>query len=73
MRCLMCNAEMVFIGAVPADATLPGFEHHTFSCSACVKLSADCYSLAQNLPSAADGLRIHAPMQAPTNAPVDIY
>ena len=30
MRCLMCNAEMVFIGAVPADATLPGFEHHTF-------------------------------------------
>jgi hypothetical protein len=26
MRCLMCNAEMVLIGAVPADATLPGFD-----------------------------------------------
>ena len=35
MRCLQCNAEMTLIGAVPADATLPGFEHHTFSCSAC--------------------------------------
>ncbi len=36
MRCLVCNAEMVLREAVPADlTTLPGFEHHTFLCSAC--------------------------------------
>ena len=38
MRCLKCNAEMALIGAVPADATLPGFEHRTFSCSACSEI-----------------------------------
>jgi hypothetical protein len=49
MRCLMCNAEMVLIGAVPADATLPGFDT-THSCARlATKLSADCCSLAQNL------------------------
>jgi hypothetical protein len=32
----MCNAEMVLMEAVLADPTiLPGFEHRTFSCSAC--------------------------------------
>ena len=36
MRCLVCNAEMLLMEAVPADpTTLPGFEHHTFLCSAC--------------------------------------
>lgn len=35
MRCLICNAEMVLLGAVPADATRPGLKHHTFLCSAC--------------------------------------
>ena len=36
MRCLVCNAEMVLMEAVLADPTiLPGFEHRTFSCSAC--------------------------------------
>ena len=49
MRCLQCNAEMALIGAVPADATLPGFEHHTSRARLATKLSADCCSLAQNL------------------------
>src|SRR3954468_17835182 len=36
MRCLMCNVEMLLMEEVPADPiTLPGFEHHTFLCSAC--------------------------------------
>ena len=36
MRCLVCNAEMLLMEEVPADpTTLPGFEHHTFLCSAC--------------------------------------
>jgi hypothetical protein len=36
MRCLVFNAEMLLMEAVPADpTTLPGFEHHTFLCSAC--------------------------------------
>jgi hypothetical protein len=39
MRCLACNAEMLLMEAVPADpTTLPGFEHHTFLCSACNRI-----------------------------------
>ena len=39
MRCLVCNAEMLLMEAVPADpTTLPGFEHHTFLCSACNRI-----------------------------------
>jgi len=39
MRCLVCNAEMLLMDAVPADpTTLPGFEHHTFLCSACNRI-----------------------------------
>jgi hypothetical protein len=36
MRCLFCDAEMVLVKVVQ-DGTLmvPGFEHHTFMCSAC--------------------------------------
>ena len=39
MRCLVCNAEMLLMEAVPADpTTLPGFERHTFLCSACNRI-----------------------------------
>ena len=39
MRCLVCNAEMLLMEEVPADpTTLPGFEHHTFLCSACNRI-----------------------------------
>ena len=39
MRCLVCNAEMLLMEAVPADpTTLSGFEHHTFLCSACNRI-----------------------------------
>jgi hypothetical protein len=52
MRCLMCNAEMVFMGAVPADATLPGFERHTFSCSACSEIERRLlFTGTKSLPS----------------------
>jgi hypothetical protein len=104
MRCLQCNAEMTLIGAVPADATLPGFEHHTFSCSACNEIErrllftgtkslpssstwvraveklvskqkalkeeqalAKKSSHQSRSPSAADGLRIHAPRHQQTS------
>jgi hypothetical protein len=39
VRCLVCNTEMVLMEEVPADPiTLPGFEHHTFKCSACNRI-----------------------------------
>jgi hypothetical protein len=36
MRCLACGAEMNLMKAVQDDTMpVPGFEHHTFMCSAC--------------------------------------
>jgi hypothetical protein len=36
MRCLACGAEMHLIQVVQDDTMpVPGFEHHTFMCSAC--------------------------------------
>jgi hypothetical protein len=36
MRCMACGAEMILVGVVPDDTmAVPGFEHHTFMCSAC--------------------------------------
>jgi hypothetical protein len=36
MRCMVCGAEMILIKAIPDDTMpVPGFEHHTFMCSAC--------------------------------------
>jgi hypothetical protein len=49
MRCLMCNAEMVLIGAVPATPRCQDLST-THSCARlATALSADCCSLAQNL------------------------
>ena len=58
MRCLQCNAEMALIGAVPADATLPGFEHHTFSCSACNEIERRLlFTGTKSLPSSSTWVR----------------
>ncbi len=36
MRCTACGAELILTNVVPDDtATVRGFEHHTFICSAC--------------------------------------
>ena len=58
MRCLQCNAEMTLIGAVPADATLPGFEHHTFLCSACNEIERRLlFTGTKSLPSSSTWTR----------------
>jgi hypothetical protein len=36
MRCMACGSEMILMNAVPDDTLeVPGFEHHTFTCSEC--------------------------------------
>jgi hypothetical protein len=36
MRCMACGSEMTLMSVVKDDTTLvPGFEHHTFTCSEC--------------------------------------
>jgi hypothetical protein len=36
MRCMACGAEMILMNVVQDDTmAIPGFEHHTFMCSAC--------------------------------------
>jgi hypothetical protein len=36
MRCMACGSEMILMNVVNDDTTLvPGFEHHTFTCSEC--------------------------------------
>ena len=36
MRCMACGAEMIVMNTVQDDTmAVPGFEHHTFMCSAC--------------------------------------
>ena len=36
MRCLLCRGEMILISVVRDETMMvPGFEHHTYVCSAC--------------------------------------
>jgi hypothetical protein len=36
MRCMACGGEMTLMSVVKDETTLvPGFEHHTFTCSEC--------------------------------------
>ena len=36
MRCMACGTGMNLVEAIPDDTMpIPGFEHHTFKCSAC--------------------------------------
>ena len=36
MRCMACGAEMILMNVVQDDTmAVPGFEHHTFTCSEC--------------------------------------
>src|SRR4030088_2555507 len=40
MQCSACGAEMQLRDVVPADIpTMPGFERHTFRCSACPQVA----------------------------------
>src|ERR1700704_12007 len=40
MQCLACGAEMQLREVVLADIpTMPGFERHTFKCSACAQVA----------------------------------
>src|SRR3954464_7780264 len=40
MQCAACGAKMLLTGVVLADiATMPGFERHTFKCSACPQVA----------------------------------
>ena len=40
MRCLACGSEMHLRDVVLADIpTMPGFERHTFRCSACPQVA----------------------------------
>jgi len=58
MRCLICNAEMVLLGAVPADATRPGLKHHTFLCSACNEIERRLlFTGTKSLPSSRTWVR----------------
>jgi hypothetical protein len=35
MRCTACGAELILTKVVPDNTGVPGFEHHSFICSAC--------------------------------------
>jgi hypothetical protein len=67
MRCMACGAEMIVMQVVEDNTMpVPGFEHHTFMCSACYDVER---RLVFNKPNAQGPLPVHAaPPIAPASA-----
>jgi hypothetical protein len=52
MRCMACGAEMVLMNVVQDDTmAVPGFEHHTFTCSECQDVEERLVFTKQNRES----------------------
>jgi hypothetical protein len=65
MRCLACGAEMQLREVVLADIpTMPGFEHHTFRCSACPQVTRRLVICRAKMPI------VDPPIPAHPDAPV---
>jgi hypothetical protein len=65
MRCLACGAEMQLREVVLADIpTMPGFEHHTFRCSACPQVARRLVICRAKMPI------VDPPIPAHPEAPV---
>src|SRR3954469_8851400 len=66
MQCLACGAEMQFREVVLADIpTMPGFERHTFRCSACPQVARRLVICRAKMP-VVDPLVPSAVSEAPT-------
>jgi hypothetical protein len=49
MRCLMCGAEMQLVHVVKDDTMfVPGYEHHTWQCSACPEVERRLVFIREN-------------------------
>ena len=52
MRCMACGAEMILMNVVQDDTmAVPGFEHHTFTCSECQDVEERLVFTKQNRES----------------------
>jgi hypothetical protein len=73
MRCMACGTEMILMNVVPDDTmTVPGFEHHTFSCSDCHDVERRLVFTKRGRQSDVEPMPVHkAPPIVPTpNEPV---
>jgi hypothetical protein len=67
MRCMACGAEMIVMNTVQDDTmAVPGFEHHTFMCSACHDVERRLVFTRDMTPSSPEAVPAHA---APPVAP----
>ena len=73
MRCLACNAEMILRKVVQDDTmAVPGFEHHTFMCSACHDVEQHLVFTRHGRESDTEPMPVHtAPPIAPASAAQD--
>jgi len=61
MRCMACGAEMIVMNTVQDDTmAVPGFEHHTFMCSACHDVERRLVFTRDMTPSTAEPVPAHA-------------
>jgi hypothetical protein len=73
MRCMACGAEMVLMNVVQDDTmAVPGFEHHTFTCSECQDVEERLVFTKQNRESDTEPmLEQAAPPVAPASTVQD--
>ena len=73
MRCMACGAEMVLMNVVQDDTmAVPGFEHHTFTCSECQDVEERLVFTKQNRESDTElMLEQAAPAVAPASTVQD--
>jgi hypothetical protein len=73
MLCMACGAEMILMKVVQADsALLPGFEHHTFACSACHDVERRLVFTRHGREDSTEPMPVHAaPPMVPAAAAQD--
>jgi hypothetical protein len=73
MRCLACDAEMILMKVVKDDTmAVPGFEHHSFMCSACHDVERRLVFTRRGRESDTEPMPAHtAPPIAPASAAQD--
>jgi len=70
MRCTACDCDMALMKVAPAGAeALPGFEYHSFKCSACRETEQRLVFIRHGREAEADAVPAHdAPSIVPTAA-----
>ena len=73
MHCMACGVEMILMKVVQDDTmAMPGFEHHTFMCSACHDVERRLVFTRHGRESDTEPMPVHtAPPIAPASTAQD--